>query len=187
MTPPKKRRCQNPRCDGWFDEEIAFHHRQYRHGYNVYVVIDTICIGCRQTDRDIKKAADPWIAKVRSSIAHHAKKFELSAVAFCRQFGWTIDRLAYVLSHAYDNTCEYCYRSYKEMRNGLADITLDIVDPKQPPFFPTNVKPCCRTCNTEKGSMSPERWARRLIYYREWAEQQGRVPRQSDLFLHAAE
>lgn len=177
----KWRRCEQ--CGGWYDQDIAFQHKRQRQSYNyVYIVIDTICIGCRQAARDKEKANDPWLVKARSSIDHHARKYGLSSKAFCRKYGWEPGRLRYVLSHAYENTCEYCYHPYKEMRNGIADITLDIVDPEQPPFYPTNVKPCCRTCNTEKGTMSPERWNRRLIYWDQWVEQQGQVPRQRDLF-----
>jgi hypothetical protein len=178
MDDTKRRNCAE--CGGCYDEEIGFQH--WASNATVYSRIDPICKGCRQTMRDDKKQINPWPAKVRSSIWHHAKKYGFTAREFCQKYGWTISRLTYVLSHTYENTCEYCYRSYKEMRNGIADITLDIVDPDQPPFFPTNVKPCCRTCNTEKGSMPPERWARVLIYYREWAERQGRIPKQSDLF-----
>jgi hypothetical protein len=54
------------------------------------------------------------------------------------------------------------------MGHGLDDITLDIVDREREPYYRTNVKWCCGTCNSEKATMAPELWARRLDFWPQW-------------------
>jgi hypothetical protein len=56
------------------------------------------------------------------------------------------------------------------MGHGLADITIDIVNPREPPFYDTHVKHCCGTCNKEKSQTPPELWARKLICWDQWTE-----------------
>jgi hypothetical protein len=153
------------RCGFWADPE----HFSKKGRGNVYIAHErrAVCIGCEQEDRDEAKQGNPWFAKARSTLNHHAKRFKLSATDFCQQYGWTVPRLAHMLEHAFDNTCPYCWMAYKEMRNQLADITIDIIDPAREPWLRTNVQPCCRTCNTAKSNMAPERWERRLRFWRE--------------------
>jgi hypothetical protein len=125
-----------------------------------------VCIGCEQEARDARKKKNPWIAKAQSTIAHHAKKYKMRIPTFRERYGWTIERVAHDLQHAYDNTCPYCWRPYQEMKHGLADVTLDVLYPDKPPQYRTNIRACCRTCNTEKSTMDPEKWERRLRFWR---------------------
>lgn len=87
---------------------------------------------------------------------------------FARRYGWDTNRMAYDIMHIYENTCCYCWERYDGMGNGLRDITLDIVDREREPYYGTNVRWCCSTCNSEKATMSPELWARRLNFWREY-------------------
>jgi hypothetical protein len=57
------------------------------------------------------------------------------------------------------------------MEHGLSDITVDIWDPRLPPDI-ENTRIMCRTCNTEKGAMTPEEWAERKRCWRLWKENQ---------------
>lgn len=52
--------------------------------------------------------------------------------------------------HAYENSCEECGGSYKEMDQGLASVTLDIITPENPPVYGTNTRWICATDNREK-------------------------------------
>jgi hypothetical protein len=146
-----------------------------------------VCIGCEQGQSDAEKNADPFVAKARSTTSLHAKREGMDADTFRRAYGWDLARLAYKMRHDYDNTCDYCRKPYKGMGNGYADITVDIIDRGRPPYFDSNVKMCCRTCNTEKATMPPDDWAERLIYWREYEVWQrhpefGQMPGQGRLF-----
>jgi hypothetical protein len=156
-------------------------------GENVYILREKVCIGCKQNDRDADKSNDPFVSKAKSTIAFHAKRLGLSVEVFRRYYGWDLARVAYKMRHDYTNTCDYCRRLYSAMGNGFADITLDIIDRSRPPYFDSNVKPCCRTCNTEKSTMTPDEWAERLIFWREYEVWQrnpefGHLPGQQRLF-----
>jgi hypothetical protein len=45
----------------------------------------------------------------------------------------------------------------------LSDITLDVIDPSQPPHY-TNIRLCCSTCNRRKGQMGPTAFGRFLAF-----------------------
>jgi hypothetical protein len=49
------------------------------------------------------------------------------------------------------------------------------VDPAKEPYLETNTQPCCGTCNTSKSNSSPELWARKLRFWREWEDNQQHV------------
>lgn len=77
----------------------------------------------------------------------------------------------------YGNGCGYCHKLYGGMGHGSADITIDIVwpfraddpsDPKRLPYYGTNTKLCCATCNKGKGDDDPPVWERKLALWREW-------------------
>jgi len=87
---------------------------------------------------------------------------------FARRYGWDIERLIYDIIHGHENTCPYCSVRYEVMGHGLDDMTLDIVDCEREPYYRTNAKWCCQTCNREKQTMTSEMWARRLIFWKEY-------------------
>jgi hypothetical protein len=71
------------------------------------------------------------------------------------------------------NTCAYCWEKYERMGHGLSDITLDVIDREREPYYRTNTRWCCQTCNREKASLPPWLWERRLIVwplYMRWRE-----------------
>jgi hypothetical protein len=131
-----------------------------------------VCIGCEQTLRDERKRLCRAKTKAHDTIANHANKYGMRKADFARKYGWDADRIAHDVEHAYENTCNYCWRPYAEMEHGLADVTIDIVDPQKEPYYATNTKPCCRTCNTEKGPLNPEQWARKRIGWQLWQDHQ---------------
>jgi hypothetical protein len=130
----------------------------------------SICIGCELTERNDPTPQARAIRKARNSLLHHAEKYEMQPQRFAKKYGWNIERMAHDFLHAHDNTCVYCWTPYGEMGHGLDDITIDIVDVEKEPYYHTNVQRCCRTCNSEKSTLPPEIWARRLIEWREWRD-----------------
>jgi hypothetical protein len=61
------------------------------------------------------------------------------------------------------------------MGHGLADLTLDIIDPTKDPYYSTNVKWVCATCNKEKQRTPPEHWGAKLVAWQMWREQQEKL------------
>ncbi len=151
------------------------------------------CIACEQDARDAAKATldGRWRAKVRDSIRRHAKKAVDRGLLRCTDeietlWGWDRERLIHEGQHAYENGCSYCGGNYEAMGHGLQDITLDVVDPSAPWYFPTNVRWCCQTCNREKSTTPPHLWAAKLAGYRmrsKWlSESPIRIHEQQQLF-----
>ena len=151
-------------CDDWYDEDF-FHHR----GGNVYVARKALrCKTCEHRRRDKIKQRNRWLVKAQNSLNHHAKKFIQSKIISSRQelidrFGWDCHRIAHDMAHAYANSCEGCNKPYAGMPNGVESIELDIFDPEQPPFYTSNVRFKCQTCNREKGDMNPHDYARHRL------------------------
>lgn len=186
---PVRQKCRH--CSGTYDRDVAFrknsHQRKNRGLAIAGPDIHATCIGCEQTARDGHKAVEPFIAKARSTIKHHAMRYGITSSKMITYYGWDIDRVAHLLRHAYENTCVYCRRPYHSMRNGPSDVTMDIINPREAPYLETNTQPCCQTCNQSKSDSSPEMWARKLRFWREW-EANSLVPvssRQFSLMLDA--
>src|SRR5262249_56891015 len=84
------------------------------------------------------------------------------------RYGWTPDQMAHDAEFQYGNGCSYCHHPYAAMGHGVADITLDIFDPRLPPDYAANTRWCCMTCQRRKGILPPDRWAAKQRVYREW-------------------
>lgn len=168
LTKIRRKKCK--RCGYEADEEAFFRQNRKKLFGQVYVTERATCIGCELTARNDPTPEARALRKVRNSIAHHAEKWGMTPKAFSVRFGWEPERMVYDVLHTAENTCVYCWFMYQEMGHGLDDISLDIIDPSKDPYYYTNVQWCCRTCNTEKSSLPPELWARRLIEWRRWRE-----------------
>jgi hypothetical protein len=162
-------RLQCLECKGWFDAESGFRlnpHAKGR-GHTRVPTRRARCIGCEQEARDARKQANRWVVKARDTIRRHARKYGLSVSEFSNRYAWTAQRIAHDFQHAFDNTCPYCWRRYIDMPVGFANVTIDIRNREEEPFYHINTERCCPTCNTEKRDMNPQQWARRLQYWRE--------------------
>jgi hypothetical protein len=120
--------------------------------------IRAVCVVCLQTDGDQVKQRNRFLAKARSTIWRHAQKYGMEPAEFCERYGWSVSELAHDLEYQYGNGCAYCRGRYEQMGYGLQDITVDIQDPLAEPYYATNVKLCCGTCNKAKGKLSPDKW-----------------------------
>lgn len=141
-----------------------------------------LCKGCEQTESDDRKRRNRWRAKARSATTSHARRLSgrwdiTSAADLVARYGWGADRMAHEAEHAYANGCGYCAASYADMGHGLADITLDIVDPDAPPYYPGNVRWCCATCNRKKHQRPPHLWAAELAVWQRWQRRQAETAR----------
>jgi 5-methylcytosine-specific restriction endonuclease McrA len=136
-----------------------------------------ICRPCEQTARDGKKVSNRWAVKARDVIRRHAVRLGTrwqdikTPDDLIRIYGWDAERLAHDAEFQYANGCNYCGHPYREMGHGLADITLDVQDPDARPFYRTNTKWCCQTCNRRKGNTSPDAFEADRQIYECWSEQ----------------
>jgi hypothetical protein len=115
-----------------------------------------VCRACEQTARDQRKIVNRWPTKARDTIRRHAVRLGIPKDELIGRFGWDAARLAHDAEFQYRNGCNYCTELYAGMGHGLADITLDVQDPEKPPYYLTNTKWCCQTCNRKKGRMNPD-------------------------------
>lgn len=79
---------------------------------------------------------------------------------FQRRTGWTPQRIADDLERELRaGRCRYLGCRY----SSLADVTIDVINPKKPPLFHVNTTYCCMKCNASKGSMTPEAWQIKIL------------------------
>jgi hypothetical protein len=168
------------KCGGIFEAEVFFHRNILRYAYRKSGR-HPICIGCEQSARDEAKAIDRWPAKIRATINLHARRLHTTAIALAQEFGWNPGRMIHDAKHAYENGCCYCGQRFKEMGHGLNDLTLDIVNPTDPPFYYTNVRWACMTCNREKSRTPAALWGAKLAAWEMW-RRLPKGPRQRKLF-----
>ena len=133
------------------------------------------CIMCELTARNDPTPEERARRKAQSTIVLHAEKYSLAPKEFARRFGWDIERIVYDITHGHENTCPYCYERYDSMGHGLSDITLDVVDPTKEPYYRTNVRWCCQTCNREKAAMPPILWDIRCATWPLWAKRRDAI------------
>jgi hypothetical protein len=135
------------------------------------------CVGCRQTEGDRIKQGNRFLAKARSTLKRHAAKYGQPIEDFAVRFNWSVRQLAHDMEFQYGNGCSYCHGNYQKMGHGLQDITVDIVDRTRDPYYGTNVKLCCGTCNKAKGDLPPWKWELKLSLWRRWLRWVAEHPR----------
>lgn len=132
-----------------------------------------VCIGCELTGRTTEKQRNRPLKKAQSAVKTHAPKLIKRGVIVSEQelimrYGWNAIEMAHDIEHAFKNGCPYCCEKFATMPHGLGDVTLDIVDTDRPPFYKTNVKWVCITCNRAKSRTSPDVWSEKLAMWAEW-------------------
>jgi hypothetical protein len=127
------------------------------------------CIGCEITTRTQRKAADPFMQKAKWTVSNHAIRYRMARREFVKLYGWRAARIAADMRRAWGHICVYCERPFS-VRRGFGDLTLDIVRRADAPYYDTNVAFCCWTCNSEKRRMTPDAWARRLMFWRAYGK-----------------
>lgn len=137
----------------------------------------SICRPCEQTARDTKKIVNRWATKARDVIRRHADRFGIDKTDLVQCYGWEPERLAHDAEYQYGNGCNYCGGKYRDMGHGLSDITLDVVDRDKPPYYRTNTRWCCQTCNRKKGTMEPEEFELDRQMWETWRRQQEALAR----------
>ena len=156
------KRCGFPADEEWYFQygPKGVYHGKHR----------SVCPGCMQEEKDRCKHLDRADAKARKVLYNHADKYEIEPMEFARKFGWNIKQIAHDINYNFKNSCPYCNQPYEDMGHGLGDLTLDIINPTEPPYYATNVKFCCSTCNSIKGQQGVEAFGRHLAQMAERKE-----------------
>jgi hypothetical protein len=175
-----ERLLQCAKCWGWYGENF-FSPAHGRKNCFAQKSRERRCRLCRLTGRtEAKNGSGRFRIKAQSAIDGHAVKLVRKGLIqskreLMEKYGWNVTDMAHDMEHAFKNGCPECRELFGNMANGLADLTIDIVDPKQPPYYGLNTRLFCMTCNRVKGQMSPEEWAGERRWRREWQQQQERL------------
>lgn len=164
---------QCKKCGGSYPEVFFRVNRETWRGANHRT--SSICIGCELTSRTTRKCSNRTLEKAIKAIGHHALKYGMKRSDFREQYGWDSKQMAHDIEHAMLNGCPYCFRPFSEMAHGLADLSIDIIDRSKPPYYSTNTKWVCVTCNAEKQHMPPELWEQKKRAWAEWTRNQERI------------
>lgn len=143
------------------------------------------CNGCKQKGRDEEKERRRSTAKARNTLYTHADKYIEKGLAesrkdFARKFRWDVQQMAHDIDYAFGNGCPYCRKNFADMANELFNVTLDIINPGDLPYYGINTRWCCATCNREKSKTPPHLWGAKLRAWEKWERQQKRL--QIDLY-----
>ena len=128
----------------------------------------TICRFCVMQARHDRRAehVDRLRHKARTATkSEWSRKYQhlaANVTEFARLYGWDYDRMARDLEAAQAHRCPYCDQEFLD----LPDVTLDITDPDAPPYYGTNARWICKTCNQAKGQLSPREWSIVLAIWR---------------------
>jgi rubredoxin len=160
------------KCGLDYDDETFYHVRKIRAGathalHSRHRRHDTICIGCRQEERQLAKGPAPvidWSAiefgrfmnAARRTVAHHAPRYGRSVHDFAKA-GWLLPVMAERMAKT--PRCEYCHRPF----HSIDDQTVDIVVPKMSLSWELNTKIACATCNSGKQRFEKYANAQELI------------------------
>ena len=160
-------------CGGLYTEVF---YEKNRVGKNSYLR-RAICIGCRQSTRDEFKGRNRPLKKAQAVIKTHAPKLIArgkigSESELATRYGWSVPEMVQDIINATKSACPYCLKPFSTMPHGLSDITLDIVDRDRPPYYKTNVRWVCTTCNRAKATTTADVWAERLAMWAEWGKRQ---------------
>ena len=134
-----------------------------------------ICKGCDRTARD--KTKNRAMDKAYMVIKRHGKKLADKGIIHEPEelktlYKWDVRVMAHELEHTYSNGCPVCHKSFANMGNGYRDVTLDIKDPKQKPYYGINTQWICNSCNISKGDFTMEEFGNDQYCWKIWEENQ---------------
>ena len=160
------------KCGGTYSETFFQSHCNHT---RIVTFKNNVCIGCQQTARDEKKYVNRPLVKARNTYFSHARKYIERGIIqdandLRRLYGWDIPQMAHDIDHSFKNGCPYCRKKFADMEGGLHSVSLDIINPVSPPYYETNVRWVCLTCNKEKQRTPPDIWGARLQDWKHWRE-----------------
>lgn len=139
---------------------------------------------CKMCESNRRHSEDRWKRKAQRTIGYHRQRaLEEYKIApdrfpswdgkphtFARTYGWDTNKIAREMEAVYEGPCRKCGLPYKPMGHGRDDLTVDIIDPTSEPFYDDNTRLVCGSCNSHKGSKTPEEERQVSRAYQRWLE-----------------
>ena len=154
------------------DEKFQIKTPGVRQGSLPKVYRDSICKDCRITMRNAKRDENPYLHAFRSRRQDHAKRLHVR-VADLVAIGWDAElralEMKYQFEHGYCPVCPYrldgvpTLNFYREMKEGLQELTIDIFNADLPPVWPGNVWWVCKTCNIRMQREGKPKFAQQIL------------------------
>lgn len=150
----------------------------------------TLCKVCEVEVRLERKHENRYLDAFKQRRRSHARTTGCG-VSQLKAMGWDDTRRPREMQAQYENGfCPGCIEDdgtvhyYRDMTQGLAELTIDIIDPEQPPVWPGNVQWLCMTCNRRKQRRSGLEDGLERVMVRQWVADEQATPRfeQLDLF-----
>lgn len=148
-----------------------------------------ICKICEVEVRLEKKQENRCLDAFRQRRRAHARSTGYS-VAQLKAMGWDELQRSREMQAQYDNGfCPGCIDDdgtvhfYRDMTQGLAELTIDIIDPAAPPVWPGNVQWLCMTCNRRKQRKSGLEHGLERAMVRQWIAEEHTDPGPTQLGL----
>jgi hypothetical protein len=123
-----------------------------------------VCKVCEVTNRCEAKELDPYRPAFAQRRRAHASRYGCTVKELERQ-GWDADRRSIEMRAQFEHGfCPNCIETadgtvtvhfYRDMSRGLAELTIDRINPDLPPIWPGNVQWLCATCNKRKQDRDP--------------------------------
>lgn len=156
------------------------------------------CKVCEVTNRCTQKELDPYKPAFAQRRRDHARRYGCT-VKELEQLGWDAERRTIEMRAQFENGfCPNCIETadgavqvhfYRDMSRGLAELTIDRINPDLAPIWPGNVQWLCATCNKRKQDRDPILHGQRIQQEHEFRIQEQLppiVPEQRSLFGEAS-
>jgi hypothetical protein len=174
----------------YFGDEVNAMFATVTVGLDRRVYPKTTCNPCRLTKRTQVKSQNRFVAKARDTIRRHTVRLSQwvsSTGDLADRFGWEVKRVAHDMEHAWKNGCPDCGNLFSTMVHGLGDLSVDIIDPANPPFWGINTRIMCITCNRKKARTPPRLWGANVSGWARWNRERGKRDAQPRLVQSAFE
>jgi hypothetical protein len=145
------------------------------------------CIGCEASSKREEQEIQRLRRKAKIAMRRHGIKLqELGVIKdyddLAKLYGWSPDRMVEDIKRVIKEGCSYCLQPVGIGAQGLGGVTLDILDPRYPPHYSTNIQWCCARCNSEKQRTSPDVWGARRSMWKLWRENRDRIEDNPEAF-----
>ena len=145
------------------------------------------CIGCdairkreELIDRRLRRKA------ITARSRHGAKLTERGVIKSAGEleelYGWSLERMVDDIERVIERGCPYCLQPMTMAKQGLAIVTLDILNADRAPHYSTNIVWCCSACNSARQRTSPDVWEARRSMWNRWRLNQIRLGADPDAF-----
>lgn len=173
-------RCGGEYPEHWFRISRSHSDKSRERFYRRFATRAPVCKGCERTAKDANKRKHRAAFKARTAINRHGKNLADKGIIGNPKeletlYGWDVRIMAHELEHTYSNGCPICHDSFASMVNGYRDLTLDIKDPKQKPWYGSNTQWICLSCNVSKSNRTMEEFGEDQHWWRAWEENQKRM------------